>query len=530
MRTMTRPTTEELISGLHELELPGITLPARQQQLRNALLKAHSARREELGGLRGSIRSPSGGMVGMRTRRLWFAGPAIALLMVAVVYQVALRPVRAAAFVTIQVNPSIELGINRRQAVVSVQGLDDAGKAILATLDLAGRRNRPLEEVLTVFTDRLVAENKIGVGGRVVLTVRAVDENMLRVVQDISDQARTAVTERLATAGVKAEAVGLVVDKDLYEGAVKLGFLPAAYAELIALDLANESVLYVLALAGELGIDNKVFSEEIDTFAAAIEDLRAAGVPEAQTLAVIRAAVEADPSLDEISTITAGIIDLVEAGVPLEQGMAILAMQTDATLKLDPEVFREEVTTLMAALVDLHESGITGDAALAVIRAAAKADPSLEEISTITAGIIDLVEAGVPLEQGMAILAMQTDATLKLDPEVFREEVTTLMAALVDLHESGITGDAALAVIRAAVEADPALEEIDKVTDAVVKLTEGGLTHDAALTTVKEALAQDPTLEKFEEILGIEIEEPAGEEKPDDPEEEKEEDPGKRPG
>jgi hypothetical protein len=166
------------------------------------------------------------------------------------------------------------------------------------------------------------------------------------------------------------------------------------------------------------------------------------------------------------------------------------------------------VTTLTAALIDLHEAGITGEAALAVIRTAAQADPTLEESSTIVAAIIDVVEAGVPIEQGMALLALQHDAALGLEPGAFLEEVTTLMAALIDLHEAGITGEAALAVIRTAAQADPTLQEMDKVVEAVIELTtEQGLSPEHALAKVQAALAADPTLERLEEILGIEFDE-----------------------
>jgi hypothetical protein len=437
--------------------------------------------------------------------------PVVSLLVLALVSQFALQPVEA-AFVTLEVNPSVEIGVDRRGLVVSAQGLDEAGKALLAAVRWTSLRQRPFDEVLASLTDRLIAENRVAPGGRVVVTVRAVSGEP--AVQDISAQARKTVDRVLANAGVQAATVGTVVSNELYQAAARLKFSPADYYELAALGLKDATVVKVLALAGELGIDTQVFIDEMDTVAGALADLKAAGFTEEQALQAVRAALAADPTLEESSTIVAGVIDLYEDGVPLEQVMAILALQHDLALKLEPGVFLEEVTTLMAALADLYEANITGEAALALMRAAIVADPTLEESSTIVAGVIDLYEDGVPLEQVMAVLALQHDLALKLDDGAFLEEVTTLLAALADLYEANVTGETALALIRAAAGADPALQDIEEVIDAAIELVEAGETPAGAVAKVMQAVAADPSMQKLEELLGL-----------DDDDEGKEEDP-----
>jgi hypothetical protein len=504
----------ELVTIMDELELPEIALPAHQRQLRGALMRAHAAQRP---GPLASIKGFAGGMLAVRAWRLRAAATAV-LLLLAVGHQVLWRPGPAAAFVIVQVNPSIELGIDREQVVVSARGLDATGVELLAAPARLELRRRPLEEALTMLTDRLVAGQQVVTGGRVVLAVRMVREEAAPGAQPILARAQEVVQRRLAAAGVGAVTAGLVVDSALYQSAARLGFLPADYVELIALDLGRDAVLEVLALGGELGIPRPVFAEKLDTLAASLAGLSEVGVTTSQAIAVLRASARADLSLEASDAIVEGVVDLVAKGVPLEQALGLLALQHDPALRLDGPSFLKEVTTLMEALADLHGAGITADGALALMRAAIVADPTLEESGTIVAAVIDLVQAGVPFEQGLAVLALQHDAVLRLPPEVFRKEATTLLGALVDLSSARITGELALAVIRTAAGADPTLEEFARVVDAVLQLVEGGVAPGSALAKVQQALVTDPTLERFEELLGIK-----GEGRPGDPAEDQEE-------
>lgn len=504
----------ELVTVMDELELPNIALPAHQRKLREALMWAHAAQRP---GTLASIRSWAGGMLAVRVWRLRAAATA-ALLLLALGQQLLWRTGPAAAFVIVQVNPSIELGIDRQQVVITAQGLDAAGTELLAAAARLALRRRPLEEALTLLTDWLVAGQRVVTGGRVVLAVRMVGEEPAQGAQPILARAQEVVEGRLAAAGVGAVTAGLVVEDNLYQSAAKLGFLPADYAGLTALGLGRAAVLDLLALGAELDIARWLFVRELGALAGSLTGLREAGAAPGQAMAMLRAAARADLSLEASHAIVAGAIDLMAAGVPLEQVLGLLALQHDPGLKLEGASFLEEVSTFMDALVALHEAGIAGDSALTLMRAAMTADPSLEESSTIVAGVIDLWKAGVPVEHGLAVLAMQHDAVLQLPPEVFREEVTTLLAALIELSRAGITSELALAVLRTAALADPALEEFTRVVGAVLGLAEAGIAPGTALAKVQQALATDPTLEKFEELLGIK-----GDSRPGHPAEDREE-------
>lgn len=435
-----------------------------------------------------------------KVRRRYLMVPIASLLVLALLYQFALRPAEA-AFIILEVNPAVELGVDRRGLVVSAQGLDESGKALLAAVGWTSVRQRPFREVLADLTDRLVAENQVAAGGRVVVTVRAVTG--APAVQDISTQAREAVGNQLEAAGVQATTIGTVVNNTLFQAAAKLGFSPADYYELAKLSLSEEALLKVLTLSEELDIARPVFVDEMDTIAEAMADLKKVGLTQEQALGVMRAALAADPALEETSTMVAGVIDLWEGRVPLEQALAILALQQDPILQLESGAFLEEVTTLMAALADLYEAGISGGDVLALVRAVVMADPSLEESSTMVAGVIDLVEAGVTLEQVLALLALRHDTGLQLESGAFLEEVTTLMDALADLYEAGISGDVALALIRAAAGADPALREVDGVVDAAIELVEAGTAPAEVAAMVLQAIVGDPSMPGLEELLGL---------------------------
>jgi hypothetical protein len=187
--------------------------------------------------------------------------------------------------------------------------------------------------------------------------------------------------------------------------------------DLVAKGVPLEQALGLLALQHDpaLRLDGPSFLKEVTTLMEALADLHGAGITADGALALMRAAIVADPTLEESGTIVAAVIDLVQAGVPFEQGLAVLALQHDAVLRLPPEVFRKEATTLLGALVDLSSARITGELALAVIRTAAGADPTLEEFARVVDAVLQLVEGGVAPGSALAKVqqALVTDPTLE---------------------------------------------------------------------------------------------------------------------
>ena len=79
---------------------------------------------------------------GFRGQRVALALTAAAVVLAVVVASVALlvRPLPAVALVSVDINPSLGLAVDRLMRVVSAEALDDGGAELLAELELGGRR------------------------------------------------------------------------------------------------------------------------------------------------------------------------------------------------------------------------------------------------------------------------------------------------------------------------------------------------------------------------------------------------------
>jgi tetratricopeptide (TPR) repeat protein len=171
-------------------------------------------------------------------------------------------------------------------------------------------------------------------------------------------------------------------------------------------------------------IESTLLQEEISTIAAAKKDMEEAGIAKEAALAMLEAALTADPTLEELTTITAAMIDLHQAGATPDDIMGLLRLlEEQVAAGMERTLLLEEISTIAAAKVDLLEAEMPAATALAVLRMALQADPTLEELTTITAAIIDLVV------------------------------------------DEGLSAEEALARIQAAIEADPTLENLDDLID-----------------------------------------------------------------
>ncbi|MBT9162822.1 MAG: hypothetical protein DDT27_01387 [Dehalococcoidia bacterium] len=383
-------------------------------------------------------------------------------------------PVRVAvANLAMQVNPALQLSLDREHKVIGVEGLDEDGKALLAQLDV---QNKELRQALQEIIDVLMDGGFLTPEVRVVIVLHPIDVRVEEDLPHLSAIAHQAVTGRLVEIGVQIKVVSQVITEDLYENAIEEGLLPADYIDLIEAGVSADSIKSIIGLGKELHIEQELFLEEFDTTASAMIDMVEAGITEEAAVALLKAALKADPSLEEVTTITAGIVDMHEAGLNPEQVLALLALHkelADLGIAIAPETFLEEFSTIVAAMIDMTDAGITEADAMAMIREALKADPSLEEVTTITAGIVDMHEAELTPEYSLAVLRLHKElGVLGIAPETFLEEFSTIVAAMIDMAEAGIRGDAAMAMIREAMKADPSLEEVAIIIAAEIDLVD----------------------------------------------------------
>lgn len=176
----------------------------------------------------------------------------------------------------------------------------------------------------------------------------------------------------------------LDIDPELFSD--EFDTIAAGMLDMLEAGMTEDAALAILK--GSLVADPEL--EELSTIVAATIDLHDVGATAEDIMAVL-ALVEAQLAagtdrellLEEITTFTAAMVDLLEAGVKAEAALAMLktAMEADPTL--------EELTTITAAMADLIEAGLTEAEALAKIETAIKADPTLEDFDDLIEGSDD---------------------------------------------------------------------------------------------------------------------------------------------
>jgi uncharacterized protein (DUF433 family) len=428
----------------------------------------------------------------------------LAVLFLAVsVYMVFLAP-RAVATLALQVNPAVTLTLDERNIVIEAKGLDARGVLLLAGLDVI---DKEVLEALLVIARALHEAGLLEDGRRMLISLQPVEgrigEAELTILTDaVSQTLQGYVAEHRLLVVV----VSVSLTAELADAVHAAGLLPADYVDLVDA-VGAPTAVEVLALQGELGLDQALFKEELGTIAAALEDMIDAGITPGNALPILKSSLAADPTLEELTTIIAAMIDLHEVGATQENIMAVFSLVEERVAAgVERELLLEEFTTITAEVIDMMEAGITGANSLAILEGALAADPTLEELTTITAAMIDLHEAGATQENIMAVFNL-TEAQVAaglLDRDVLLEEFSTNIAAKIDMLDAGIPAGIALDVLKIAMEADPTLEELTTITAAMIDLIEQGLSTEEALARIQDAIEADPTLQNFDDLIGLE--------------------------
>jgi hypothetical protein len=252
---------------------------------------------------------------------------AIALIIVLSMYFSAGTSV--AAYATLQVNPAIQLAIDGEKRVVEVQALNEDAKTLSSGLKLKGTG---LSEALALLADRLIESGHVTPDRKFVLSFRPAEgkANDEMLVQ-LAEEAKQAILVSIGRKQLANEVKASVISDKLFEAVLKEDLLPASYIE-IDLLRAGFDENQVIALL-----------QEATTLAAAYIDMIEVGVSEAAAFALIKEAIQADPSLEEVTTITSLLVDLVEKGKSESEALAAIL----AALKADPDL--EKIDDLLNA-------------------------------------------------------------------------------------------------------------------------------------------------------------------------------------
>jgi len=404
---------KDIIEKLESLDLPELDAPAHRQNLRRALLSSGCLQKRQGGALSAPFRRFRR-VISMKSKLIVIV-PALVLLFAVAGVIPFFTGEQTSAYLTLQVNPSLQLALDKNNTVIGIEGLNEDGSKLLAKLDVA---DADLKKALGGIIDALVSEGFLVRDAEVVIALRPANDpeaDGLSDLGDVADVAGEAAEDALAASGMAANVVSVVISNELYEAASAKGLLPEDYADLIEAGISPKSVEALLVLIGEsknAGVEPEKLHEEFETIVAAAIDMAEAGIAESVIVDALKGALKADPGLEELTTITAALIDMHEAGISSENYPALLNL--DKELGLDKEKFLEEFSTITAALIDMHEAGIAGNVAMATLREAIKADIGLEELTTIVSAMIDIKEDGLSEADALAKLkeAIKADPTL----------------------------------------------------------------------------------------------------------------------
>jgi len=339
----------------------------------------------------------------------------LVLISVLVIYQLFFRVSEVVTQVTMQVNPVLQLSLDKKNRVISVTGIDEDGKALLAQLTVQGME---IDQALLETTNVLMDEGFLIPENRIVIVLHSVDDKRVDILPNLETIVYQAVVGRLAELNLPINVVSYIIDSELYKVANEEGMFPDDYADLLEANMSNENILSIFGFGKEFGIEETLFLEEFNTITAEMIDMTEAGIAETTIMEVMRITLQVDPSLEELSTITAGMIDMHEAGVAPEHSLTLY--RELEVLGVTQEIFLEEFSTVVSEMINMIEVGITAAIAIDILRTAMQVDPSLEELSTITAEAIDLKEAGVPEDE--VLNRVKADTIKILDREQVEQE------------------------------------------------------------------------------------------------------------
>ncbi len=346
----------------------------------------------------------------MKTKVWKLVAVFVALLAVVGAYMIFFAAPQTVASLVLQVNPAITLTLSERNTVIGAEGLDAQGESLLARLDVAGKQT---PEALRAIMEALHETGLLADGRRVLIALHPVgarlEEAKLTALTETMNQA---LATYVAEHALPVDVVSVTLTPELAAAVYAAGLLPDDYADLVA-EVGSPTALQVLNLQKEQGLDPVLFKEEFSTIAAALIDMKEAGIAEGDALAILQRALMADPKLEELTTITAAIIDLHETGATQKDIMSVFTLLEEQVVAgMERTLLLEEFSTITAAKADLLDAGVPASVALDVLRTAITADPKLEELTTITAAMVDLVEKGLSKDEAQA----RIQAAIKADP------------------------------------------------------------------------------------------------------------------
>lgn len=161
---------------------------------------------------------------------------------------------KAIAYLTLQVNPALELALDKDNTVIDIKGLNDDSISLLADLEV---KNKDYAQALKEITSEMVSR------GFVKHTIISLFGDMVEA--GLSESSALSVL----TESIKS-------DHSLEE----LTTISAAVIDMHEAGIPTDTSLTLLSLVKEPGVDGKIFLQEITTLTSALIDAHEAGISE----------------------------------------------------------------------------------------------------------------------------------------------------------------------------------------------------------------------------------------------------------
>ncbi|ALS29395.1 anti-sigma factor RsgI [Paenibacillus sp. 32O-W] len=169
-----------------------------------------------------------------RSRRPFYAAAAAALLLLlalplAFIPHTSAQPI--VAYLNMDINPSIEIGIDRDDRVWELRGLNDSGAEVVSSITSKAYKGKPVEQVAAVVMER-VAETSFSraFGGEIVITSIVVDADIaaksgyeLALTDKVNDAVRESIRRIFADESMEIQLTTLHAPKELRDEAQQNG-------------------------------------------------------------------------------------------------------------------------------------------------------------------------------------------------------------------------------------------------------------------------------------------------------------------
>ncbi len=181
-------------------------------------------------------------------------------------------------YISIDINPSVEIGVNMFDNVVSVEGTNEDGQNLVEGMDL---NNMPVEEAVDVIMEEAADQGYIADDGSTVVSVIAENED-----EDLQNQVSNGVSLAMSNKSLIAPMYVDASSPELRAEAKALGVSPGKYKLIKMLQTIDptitvdqykdEKVSAIIRKANELLIANGFEGKPVDDMQDAVDNLEQA--------------------------------------------------------------------------------------------------------------------------------------------------------------------------------------------------------------------------------------------------------------